>query len=134
MMPAPKGHKYTVGNNGGRPESYSDPEVLKGVINDYFSECIKVDDNGDAHFQPTMTGLARRLGLSRETLVQYGKKEKFSDTIKEARLIVQEALEDRLYASNVAGVIFNLKNNFGWADKQEIEMSEKVQDDGSNEW
>jgi hypothetical protein len=39
-----------------------------------------------------------------------------------------------LYGNTVTGVIFNLKNNFGWKDKNEVEYSEKVQDDGTNEW
>ena len=30
--------------------------------------------------------------------------------------------------------IFNMKNRFGWRDKQEIEHSEKVTDTGESEW
>ena len=48
------------------------------------------------------------------------KKEEFSDTIKKAKLKVENYLEKHLITdSSTTGIIFNLKNNFGWKDKQE---------------
>ena len=38
---------------------------------------------------------------------------------------VEEALEQRLYGNAVTGIIFNLKNNFGWQDKTEKEVTSK---------
>ena len=44
----------------------------------------------------------------------------FFDIIKKAKLRVEEYLEKRLIKdSSCTGIIFNLKNNYGWKDKQE---------------
>jgi hypothetical protein len=50
----------------------------------------------------------------------YQDKPEFSHTIKRAKLRIEDALEQRLArAASVTGIIFNLKNNFGWKDAQE---------------
>ena len=68
-----------------------------------------------------MSGLARRLGMSRETLVQYSKKDEFSDAIMCAREKIQEDVETRLMETrNEKGAIFNLGNNFNWKNKSEV--------------
>lgn len=83
----------------------------------------------------TVSALAVWLGTSRETLIDYGSgkydekaldadtKLKFSDTIKEAKDLIESQWEERLVGSNVTGVIFNLKNNWNWADKTEQEIT-----------
>ena len=38
-----------------------------------------------------------------------------------ARQKVEHALEKHLYQGSVVGTIFNLKNNFGWKDKSEVD-------------
>lgn len=123
-------------NKGGRPMEFNSAEELEEKVDAYFNSEDAYFQQGDSEpfFAPTMSGLALYLEVDRKTLINYGKKEKFFRTIQKARARVEQAQEMRLYGNNVAGVIFSLKNNFGWADKQEIEMSEKVQDDGSNEW
>ena len=70
-------------------------------------------------YAPTMSGLALSLGIDRRTLTNYAHRDEFFPAIKKARSRVEVALEQRLYGNNVTGVIFNLKNNFSWADKQE---------------
>jgi len=47
--------------------------------------------------------------------------------------MVEHSYELGLRGQNPTGSIFGLKN-FGWSDKQSIELSEKVQDSGENEW
>ena len=103
-------------------------EDLKEKINDYFNMC-------DATERPyTVTGLCVYLKISRDTLLDYeklqtkelqcmdkDKQEEFSDTIKDAKLRIHNYAEEYLFtAKNPAGVIFNLKNNWNWVDKQEI--------------
>lgn len=99
---------------GGRPRKISEKEELQNKINNYFEECEK---NKEPY---TITGLCMALDICRDTLCEYAKKDEFSDTIKKAKLKVENYLEKHLITdSGTTGIIFNLKNNFGWKDKQE---------------
>jgi len=71
----------------------------------------------------TVSALAVFLGTSRETLINYQEKPEFFDTIKEAKDLIESQWEAKLDGSNVTGVIFNLKNNWKWADKTEQEIT-----------
>lgn len=83
----------------------------------------------------TITGLALMLNTSRETLLDYEdgthdeksddttSLEKFSDTIKNAKLRCQQFAESKLFGNNPTGPIFNLKNNYSWKDRTEQEYS-----------
>lgn len=79
--------------------------------------------------RPTVTGLALALDLTRQGLLEYEEKGEFSDTVKKAKARVEQFIEDRLFENAPAGAIFNLKNNFGWKDKTEVEQSGKVKGD-----
>lgn len=105
-------------NKGGRPLKYETVEELDEAINKYFAEC-------DMLKEPyTITGLALALDVDRRTLTNYSNKEEFFPTIKRAKLKVENYLEKRLIKdTSTTGIIFNLKNNFNWKDKQEIEHS-----------
>lgn len=69
----------------------------------------------------TITGLAVFLGTSRETLIDYQGRKEFSDTIKEAKDKCENFVELSLLDKNPTGAIFNLKNNYGWKDKTEVD-------------
>ena len=57
--------------------------------------------------------------MSRQDLINYSKDKEFFDTIKKAKLKIENYLEEHLVTDNsVTGIIFNLKNNYGWKDKQ----------------
>lgn len=71
----------------------------------------------------TITGLALAIGTNRTTLVNYEAKDEFIDTIKEAKNKVEAYWENLLVEGNATGTIFNLKNNYGWKDKTEQELS-----------
>jgi hypothetical protein len=79
------------------------------------------------HFErPSVLGLCAHIGITRETLLQYEAKPEFSDTIKRAKSRIEQYLEEQLYRKDqVTGIIFNLKNNFGWKDKVEQEITGK---------
>ena len=110
---------------GGRPRMFQDVEAFQEAINAYFS-------TKDAEERPyTMHGLARALGCSRLTLLNY---ENYTDApgfvhaIKTARERVAEWTEDRLHQKGYhpAGAIFSLKNNFGWKDEQSVAVNVAV--------
>ena len=103
--------------SGGRPLKYNSVEDMQKDIDKYFAEC-------DEKQKPyTVSGLAYALGTNRQTLINYEAKEEFFDTIKGAKARIELFNEEMLYNKDVSttGVIFNLKNNYGWKDKQEIE-------------
>lgn len=105
----------------GRPKKYNKAEEMQNRINEYFINC-------DKKREPyTITGLAIALDLDRRSLVNYSKENEFFPTIKKAKAKVEECLEKRLLLGNSStGVIFNLKNNFDWEDKQEVKHSGKL--------
>ena len=106
-------------NKGGRPMKFKTVEELQKKIDEYFAEC-------DKQKRPyTITGLALALDTNRATLLDYEKKyEQFSEVVKKAKLRIENYAEEQLFTSkNVAGVIFNLMNNFGWKNRQDVDAS-----------
>ena len=121
----------------GRPAKYENPEDMQKIIVEYFNECEK--DNK----KPTVSGLGYVLGMSRKQLLEYENcidkenvfarfddsvKLGFRNTIKDAKRFIESCLEDKLINGNTTpiGLIFALKNNYGWVDKQEIEQTNKT--------
>lgn len=107
--------------SGGRPLKYQSVEDMQKDIDEYFAEC-------DEKQKPyTVSGLAYALGTNRQTLINYEEKSDFFDTIKKAKAKIERFNEELLYSKDVSttGVIFNLKNNYNWKDKQEIEADVK---------
>lgn len=120
---------------GGRPMKYKTLEELQEAVDKYFKEDAMIKMGEHNMFAPTMSGLAYSLGMCRKTLLNYSNKDEFLHTIKDARNRIAAALEQRLYFSNPTGVIFNLKNNFDWKDKQEVEtkdVTQEISDDDLN--
>lgn len=104
-------------NETGRPCKFESVEEMQMKIDEYFKTC---DENGKPY---TVSGLAYALDTSRRTLLNYQEKEEFFHTIKKAKDKIEQFNEELLYSRDVptVGVIFNLKNNYDWKDKQEIE-------------
>lgn len=100
---------------------YKTQEELQKGIDKYFKDC---DKNEKPY---TMSGLAYSLGIDRVTLINYGKKDLFFTQIKNAKAKVQAQLEENalMGKGNAVFTIFNLKNNYGWTEKQEIEAKTK---------
>ena len=92
---------------------------MEPLIAKYFSAC-------DKDSKPyTVPGLALALEFAdRHSLHDYMDKDEFAPVLKMARLRIEtqraEALVTR--ASGHVGLIFDLKNNFGWKDKFTKEM------------
>ncbi len=125
-------------NPVGRPLKYKTVKALDDAVQDYFAWCdnrmtsVYVKDLGDnvqisSPAPYTMSGLARALGITRQNLLEYQARDQFSDTVRRARQRVEEYAETMLYEGrNAAGVIFNLKNNFGWVDQTQVDNTHKV--------
>jgi DNA-packaging protein gp3 len=126
----------------GRPLKFKSVEELQRKIDEYFESCFEevwektpegwkpvTDHNGNIIKQQvkpfTITGLAHHLGTTRRTLLDYEQREdEFSHTIRKAKTRIEAYVEESLWKPKIAtGVMFNLKNNFGWQDKQNLEHS-----------
>ena len=141
-MPAPKGHKYSVGNNGGKPPIYKTPNALQKAVDEYFvyiqgeykespilsqktgkpttktyTECVRPAE------PPTVTGLALYLGFSsRQSLYDYAQKEKYSYIVEKAKTRVEHGYEVNLHSGSPTGAIFALKN-MGWKDRVDTDLT-----------
>lgn len=112
----------------GRPPKYKTPEEMQKLIDDYFDNPPTKDVLIGDKLRPipclTITGLCLHIGFSsRNQFYEYEKNAEFKDTIKKARLRIENDYEMGLKTGqNNSGNIFALKN-FGWKDKQEVEQS-----------
>lgn len=100
----------------------------------------KRDGNGNPMYEAiepfTISGLAGALGTNRGTLLNYEKeliqsfdetkREQFSNAIKRAKGIVEQYVEKYMYTGkNQTSAIFVAKNNFGWQDRRETDITSK---------
>lgn len=159
----------------GRPPKYKTVDELQRIVDKYFRECdphwkkevywdypyvgrgktirqdrskpmVKLSRMVMTEQEPyTMAGLAIRLGLSRQALMEYkngDQGQEIGDAIKRARAKVGEFNEVQLHKGrNVAGAIFNLKVNWAYYEHHEdnlppenpIVFDNNVPIDGPNE-
>ena len=103
---------------------FKNSEELISQIQLYFYQC-RCD-----HKPYTISGLALFLWLSTETLRRYEKEygdTEYADIIKFAKQQVEVYAEEGLYdKSKSSGAKFVLQNNFGWAEKQDVNQSLNV--------
>lgn len=104
-----------------RLKLYTDVEKLQKDVDAYFKMCDKQE-------KPyTMSGLALALNMDRKTLYNYSQNDDFFPTIKKAKQRVEAQLEENALMNryNPTFTIFNLKNNFDWKDKMEVEANKE---------
>jgi hypothetical protein len=110
----------------GSLKKYETPEELQEAIDKYFANCNEED------IPYTVEGLTLALGFcDRSSLLDYEKEEGYEahfHTVKKAKLTIlnnklTKAMKNKL---NPTIVIFDLKNNHGFKDKQEIETKPSV--------
>ena len=102
----------------GRPPKFKTPEEMTPLIENYFDKCDRSEE------PYTVPGLAYALGFAdKQSLMDYSKDSEFSFTIKRAKARIESQRNRRLVDGNgnTAGMSFDLNNNFGWTDKQNIE-------------
>lgn len=93
------------------------------LCDEYFDDC----DRREAPY--TIPGLAYYLGFeSRFSIIDYKGKPKFSHTIKRARARIERQRVENLVAGkgSTPGQIFDLKNNFDYKDKQEVDTNQSI--------
>lgn len=133
--PSPSSPKRPVG----RPPKWEDPQDLQNCIDAYFDYCDGFTVMEDVYQggswvgqrevrrpKPyTVAGLALWLDVDRLTLLRYAEKEEFCNTIRQGKARIEVQLEEKLLTAQSSGVAFNLKNNFGYKDKSEVENTHK---------
>lgn len=115
----------------GRPLKFESVKQMQNAIDLYFLSCTDPEDENKYIRPLTITGLANALDTTRDLLIDYAEKDEFSDTIKRAKGKIHQYVEEYLFnGKNQTGAIFNLKNNYGWKDKTEQDLTtggEKIQ-------
>lgn len=111
----------------GRPLKYT-KEAFDKKVEEYFDMCDNTTIGiGDKIITKpyTITGLCLYLDTTRETLREYELREDFVDTIKKAKNKIENYVEEHSMTGelNPTVCIFNLKNNFGWKDKTEVDSN-----------
>ena len=111
----------------GRPLKYKTVKALKEAIDKYFNDEEEKAAEKDKLPIFTMSGLAYAMGIDRKTLLSYSHKDEFLPTIKNARERVEQQMEHNMLSGSgsTTGYIFSFKNNFGWNDKTEMELTGK---------
>lgn len=104
-------------NKGGRPCKYN-KESLNKIIDEYIEE---YKTNGSTKI-PTKIAFLNKAGICRDVYNRYKKLPEFKDALKRLENYLETeitlALLDKEKTN--AGIIFYLKNAFGWRDKQEV--------------
>lgn len=132
--------------------SYEEPAVIStptGEVGEngqvkYATKMLTMNEDGSVNWDgtgkpktvtkylepPSLPGLCLFLGISKTTWAEYAKDEKLAPVCERFKLRLEQYLEGRLNSEkgkNVQGIMFNLKNNFGWSEKDHVEHSGGVQ-------
>lgn len=111
-----------------RPEKYS-PEELIIKSQEYF-DSLDLKENWINKWiwwmypkPKTLSWLCLYLWVSKDYISEKLKDDRFSETIKRIRLVVENNIEEWILLNiyNPTSWIFNLKNNFDWKDKTEVD-------------
>ena len=107
-----------------RPRKYEDSQHFADKVDAYFA---KVEKSGG---MPFLSELSLELGFEdRHGFMEYeGYEPEFSTTVKRARAKVELSRHRDLISRDrfTPGLIFDLKNNHGWKDQTQQELSGKV--------
>lgn len=106
---------------GGRPRKFNSAKELENKLNEYFNVYLKENPEELADIE----SLAVFLDCDRDTILNYEKIDEFFGTIKKAKTKILNIKKQNTYKGRVpvAFMIFDLKNNHGYTDKQEIESN-----------
>ena len=98
----------------GNPIVKEIPEILLDKQGEPVKEIVYLEE-------PSVAGLRLYLGISKSLWASYADNEEMAPVVALVRDRMEARLEELLTTRNsVQGVVFNLKNNYGWKDKQEV--------------
>lgn len=132
----------------GRPRKYT-AKKLRNAIGKYFGsitctkdaldaagEKILNDDGGPIRYTayirpPSISALCLFLGIEKRTWTNYADDPDLAPLVEQTKARMEAYLEEQLLIreKGVQGIIFNLQNNYGWKQKQEVELGEKTRKD-----
>lgn len=133
----------------GRPKKYGSKKALSEAIERYFrsisrtvpakdglGRAIRNDDGEEIKLTeyvvpPSISSLCLYLGIDRSTWQNYCDPQQhpeFSGITETTRARIEAYLEEQLLTreKGLQGIIFNLQNNYGWRQKQEVELGDKT--------
>lgn len=124
----------------GRKKAYATPKSFEQAVNRYFRSITakrKIDMENEAGEPidltiyvkpPSVAGLCRHIGISKETWSQYGKAAGYRETVEDARMRMEEYLAEQVCREKgTAGIIFNLQCNFGWTPKSAVAQDGRIE-------
>lgn len=85
----------------------------------------------DFAIAPSITDLCVRLGICKDTFDAYMRDDRYADTCRRAKLLIEAWLERQLDTreKSVDGIKFNLTYNFGWSgERREVELGEATRE------
>lgn len=129
----------------GRPKKYTG-KTLEKAVERYFNSisCTRdaLDCEGHQIFNdagepiryrayvrpPSISALCLFLGIEKRTWANYAEEKDMAPVVEHTKARVEAYLEEQLTIreKGVQGIIFNLQNNYGWKQKQEVELGEKT--------
>ncbi len=99
-----------------RPLKFATPADFDLMVDLYVTSCEEKNE------PLTIPGLALFLGFAdKSSLYHYQHREAFTDSVKRARTLIEEATVKRSMGSHAAGAIFALKN-MGYSDRQNVRV------------
>ncbi len=99
-----------------RPLKFATPEEFDLIVDLYVVSCEEKEE------PMTIPGLALFLGFAdKSSLYHYQHRKPFTDSVKRARTLIEEATVKRSMGSHAAGAIFVLKN-MGYSDRQNVQI------------
>ena len=132
----------------GRPKKYT-KKSLREAVDRYFRSISRTipardltgavirNDDGEEIMvvqfviPPSISSLCLFLGIDRSTWQNYADQElhpEFCGVTADARARIEAYLEEQLLTreKGLQGIIFNLQNNYGWKQKQEVELGKET--------
>jgi len=133
----------------GRPKKYGSKKALSEAIERYFRSISRtvpakdglgraiLNDDGEEIklteyiVPPSISSMCLYLGIDRSTWQNYCDPQQhpeFSGITETTRARIEAYLEEQLLTreKGLQGIIFNLQNNYGWRQKQEVELGDKT--------